>query len=164
MNKVLSITCTRCRQDIRRCECDKLKVAETDIWIRAEYDNNMDIECRPLCDVLNSIPGITTISSCCGHGKDPFTIFFHAREVLDLYWIARQLSHNYGNFCRLGWRLEPMVEDISHEGRCRNNGDVAFLLHSGDVKGPQAYAQADQLADNLKTCLLNRRRREWFGR
>lgn len=40
-----------------------------------KYPTNMDVECIPLCDVLNSC-GLTTEHSCCGHGKSAFFIIF----------------------------------------------------------------------------------------
>ena len=55
-----------------------------------KYDGNIDEECVALCDAMNSVPGILTTSSCCGHGKYEYRIFFHADslEVLPplLYW------------------------------------------------------------------------------
>lgn len=51
----------------------------------------MDKECIALCDAMNLIPGITTIESCCGHGKEPYRIFFVVEDFEDLpdllYWI-----------------------------------------------------------------------------
>lgn len=44
--------------------------------------NIMDKEVIPLCDALNKLHGISTVESCCGHGKHPFRIFFIA-ETLD---------------------------------------------------------------------------------
>jgi hypothetical protein len=38
--------------------------------------DRMDVECIPLCDVLNLLDGVGTISSCCGHGYAPFRVYF----------------------------------------------------------------------------------------
>jgi len=51
---------------------------------------DIDPECVPLCAAMNRVPGIQTIESCCGHGKDPFRVWFVATS-LDrlpdlLYW------------------------------------------------------------------------------
>ncbi len=48
----------------------------------------MDPECITLCNALNTLPGVRTHASCCGHGKSP-------------YWIGltvdpRQLIHLLG--------------------------------------------------------------------
>lgn len=45
------------------------------------YPDDMDKECVPLCDILNSLE-LTTEFSCCGHGKDDFVILF-SKEVSD---------------------------------------------------------------------------------
>ena len=37
-----------------------------------EYPSDVDKELIPLLDVLNSIPGVRTRYSCCGHGNDEF--------------------------------------------------------------------------------------------
>lgn len=37
-----------------------------------------------MMNVLNSLPGIKTNESCCGHGKNPITIFFN---VYDDEWL-----------------------------------------------------------------------------
>lgn len=43
-----------------------------------KYDGKMDLECIKICDALNTIRGIETINSCCGHGKHGFWIYFLA--------------------------------------------------------------------------------------
>ena len=51
---------------------------------------DIDHECYALCVALNKLPGIRTIESCCGHGNEPFRIYFEADtlEALPhlLYW------------------------------------------------------------------------------
>ena len=50
----------------------------------------IDTEIYELCTALNLLPGIETISSCCGHSRVPIAIFFKAEslEALPklLYW------------------------------------------------------------------------------
>lgn len=53
-----------------------------------KYRGNMDAECIPICDALNSITGIKTIGSCCGHNTEEFQIFFYARNFKSLAFIA----------------------------------------------------------------------------
>ncbi len=54
------------------------------------YPEGMDQECQELADAMNEVPGITTTSSCCGHGKRPYRMWFdtHSLEALPdlLYW------------------------------------------------------------------------------
>jgi hypothetical protein len=59
-----------------------------------EYDGQMDPECVPLCDALNALSDIETISSCSGHGSNPFRIWFTAktleslRPVLEMFCVG----------------------------------------------------------------------------
>ena len=46
--------------------------------------DKMDPECVPICNALNLLEGIETISSCCGHGFQPFRIYFVAEFLNDL--------------------------------------------------------------------------------
>lgn len=49
------------------------------------YPSDMDLECVPLCNALNRLPGIVTVESCCGHGKEPFRIYFTVEKVEALH-------------------------------------------------------------------------------
>lgn len=44
---------------------------------------HIDIECIPICDALNALPGIKTRQSCSGHGDDQacYSIVFEAASV-----------------------------------------------------------------------------------
>lgn len=48
------------------------------------YPASMDKECVALCDVLNSIPGLQTVESCCGHNRNPFQVFFTSTTLVAL--------------------------------------------------------------------------------
>lgn len=37
-----------------------------------EYPGDVDLELLPLLDLLNSVPGVRTMFSCCGHGRGSF--------------------------------------------------------------------------------------------
>ena len=41
----------------------------------------IDKECVSLCKAINRIEGLQTASSCCGHNKDNFSIYFTVQEV-----------------------------------------------------------------------------------
>jgi hypothetical protein len=45
---------------------------------------NIDMECVELCQTLNRLPGIVTISSCCGHNERPYRIFFKSKDLESL--------------------------------------------------------------------------------
>ena len=40
--------------------------------VSLEYPGDVDQELLPLLDLINSIPGVRTLFSCCGHGRESF--------------------------------------------------------------------------------------------
>lgn len=100
----------------------------------------MDNECTKLCEAMNGLPGIQTIESCCGHGKDPYRIWFTVEglEFLPdlLYWFD-------GCHCGCaGWRVFVKTD-------CAKS--PACFVVEGPV-GEQAYVDADKIAHLIQTC------------
>ena len=62
-----------------------------------EYDGNMDKECIGLCDMLNSLPGVETFESCCGHFKERFSIWFFCENVDSISRLGRCVERNYSD-------------------------------------------------------------------
>lgn len=93
----------------------------------------LDQECINLCKAINSIPGIETVESCCGHGESPYLIWIRVRNVGMLphltYWLDG--CHSGLN----GWRLEVYTNcDKSH--------------NCWMIEGPScAYDEADKIAE-----------------
>ncbi len=101
------------------------------------HEECYDPEVVELCNAMNALPGITTLESCCGHGKIPFRIFFH------------DLSRGGGRFIRasafgFGWTisfdvfLSPPV-----------------LLLESKKKGEMAYSEAASIAKTIGSLLRN---------
>lgn len=67
------------------------------------YEGRMDVECISLCDAVNKLQGLRTISSCCGHNKDPFSIWFIAEDLKHLPPLLYYLSSCHCGFW--GWRV-----------------------------------------------------------
>ena len=105
----------------------------------------MDPEVVELCQQINSLPGLQTTESCCGHGEHGLRIWFGVDEgehrglflltssIDDRYW-------RYGN----RWDIKLSVADHPESSL-----PICFLLESKDV-GPEAYAQANDLVENIK--------------
>lgn len=85
-----------------------------------KYDKYMDAECIPLCDALNSLPGVKTTSSCCGHCKNKFMVFFDCENAASLFIIARSFNRRYS-----GTNMEWIIEVDSHD-----SGNFDYFLHS----------------------------------
>lgn len=91
-----------------------------------KYDDRMDPECVALCDVLNTLPGIRTFESCCGHGEHPFIVFFRAdRHTSLLLPIVRAISSP-------AWMLECGMLYIR-----RPNFAVTITSEKGDPAPPR---------------------------
>jgi len=116
------------------------------------YDN-FDPEVVPLCKALNTLPGIETIESCCGHGEYPFRIWFKVDGRVDprmtgLFFITRSVDRRYWQFGN-EWDIKLSVGDSVSKGIL----PTLFLLESTAL-GEEAYAQARDLFDNM-THFLN---------
>jgi hypothetical protein len=98
------------------------------------YENRMDPECIPICDALNLLPGIETISSCCGHGFQPFRIYFVAEVLGDLKPILTVIDESET------WRLRCSMTT--------GNMEIYFILESANG-WIDAYAAANGLAEQL---------------
>jgi hypothetical protein len=114
------------------------------------YDESfLDVECVMLCRVLNKVNGVYTLESCCGHGADPYRIWFYVDDecmASALRFLADLISDTNLVWCpdsagvyRENWRI--VLTD-------KTTPRVMFLLMSA-TKGPQAYEEAIRLVEAL---------------
>ena len=111
------------------------------------YEGNMDTECLKLCDAINSLPGIKTIESCCGHSCGPFNIFIEVdpKDPRGIFFLTRCVDHRYWKYGYL-WKIELTIgDDFTKDG----NLPTTYLLNSGPIVGEDAYDQAMLLIDNM---------------
>jgi len=112
---------------------------------KLEYDGGLDPECIDLCNGMNSLPGIVTSESCCGHGKHHFIIFFEVHDTMQgLFFLTRCVDGRYWKYGHL-WKIELTVGDSFDNGIL----PICFELHSGTVVGEDAYKQARDLLENM---------------
>lgn len=83
-------------------------------YLKQEYDEYMDVECIPLCNALNSLPGIETLESCCGHTKKPFAIWFRCNSELSLRFLGRCIDRRYWKYGN-NWRIELDNSDVNYD-------------------------------------------------
>ncbi|MDD5517889.1 MAG: hypothetical protein PHV98_00875 [Candidatus Omnitrophica bacterium] len=100
--------------------------------------NEYDKEVVELCKAMNLLPGITTIESCCGHGKRPYHIWFTAEGLLHLPRLIYYFDVCHCGFG--GWRV------IAHTD-CGMS--PAVFLVEGPV-GEDAYWQSEAIAQLLR--------------
>lgn len=105
-----------------------------------KYDGLMDRECISLCDALNSIEGVRTYESCCGHGKDNFEIFMKITDWDALFFINRCIDCRYFQH---NWTMRTIIGDrpLSYKA-------TTFWL-SSESRGERAYQEAMDLVDNM---------------
>lgn len=109
---------------------------------KKNYPSDIDKEVINLCNAINEIDGLQTTESCCGHGKEPFMIFFDVTRVKALPTLLYYLRH-YGDNCHAPntWFCEAYTD-------C--GGDRAmFVIMSVDI-GEEAYKQADEIAKCIR--------------
>lgn len=116
---------------------------------KREWPADIDPELVPLLDAMNAVPGIETISSCCGHGGQPVRIFFRAHRPDGLFFLARCADVRYWEY-GYQWSINLSVGDMM------NNDDrpLDYILESRGsdgygVLGDAAYRQSVSLVENM---------------
>ena len=98
----------------------------------------IDPECLALVQAMNTVPGIRTVESCCGHGQTAFRIWFKPDnlECLPdlLYWFSACHSG-----CA-GWSVKVETD-------CARS-PVSFFVE-GPI-GDQGFSDADEIAKLIK--------------
>lgn len=102
----------------------------------------MDAECISICDAINSIPGLCTAESCCGHGEWPFKVYFMCESLEHLPVLLY-----YCNPCHVGFRWWCRVKTD-----CAMS-PVVFVLESEAV-GEVAYREAGVIAEEIMGYLV----------
>ena len=109
------------------------------------YDD-IDYEIRELCRLLNSIDGVETTSSCCGHNERPCYIWFQVESIEALTYLCFNFFDNESL-----WHLEIRTADIHKDWE-----DIHLVLHSGTIKDyPTVNLMIDNLTYRFKTRLCS---------
>jgi hypothetical protein len=103
----------------------------------------IDTECQRLVCALNLIPGIETLSSCCGHGSHEFYVFFCISGTGGLDFLVSTLGSN-----NMDWSVQVYF------GNRKSNGDGTMFYLATTSVGDEAYAAADSLATALRDRIL----------
>ena len=113
-----------------------------------DFPSDMDENCIPLCDAITALSGVRTTESCDGHGKEPFQLFLQVdtkiHPAVGLFFLTRCVDRRYWQYGNL-WKLELYVGDMFIDKKL----PIGYYLHSGNVKGEEAYRQAQSLVDNM---------------
>lgn len=71
-----------------------MKLRETP---RIKLPNDIDYFCIDLCNLLNRLPGVQTFESCCGHGTQPYCVWFRCDNIDTLSRLGRAVNKNYSD-------------------------------------------------------------------
>jgi len=115
----------------------------------------MDPEVVDLCKAINSLPGLITTESCCGHGESTFRIWFKVDAtplsrfnenscMQGLFFLTRCVDNRYFEFGP-DWSISLSVSDTYD---VRGLYPTMFLLECSS-KGKEAYGLANSLHKNM---------------
>lgn len=112
--------------------------------IPQELPNDIDKESILLCNAMNCFPGIQTIESCCGHGKDCFRIWFDVEDLEDLppllYFFDGCHTGVYG------WSIKVTTD-------C-GMSPVSFYVESSTL-GEEAYTESITMSEEMHKFLVS---------
>lgn len=121
---------------------------------KIKYTGKMDKECIPLCDAINSIPGLETTESCCGHHEDHFRIWFKVLKFRNLYVLVRNIDIRYG--APSGWTCEIQDTDLPED-------PLIFIVSSNKMHLADSYRESLIIVKGIKDFLENKKFMKMFG-
>ncbi len=130
----------------RNCDVGAIKnfdsllidVSSIDVYVEVPIDK----ECIPLINALNSIPDIVTTTSCCGHGKRYFSIFFYVYSLDAIIKLCDSVTNK-------NIRIIVAINVLKNEGKIVFPHKLLFMLCIDNIKGPEAYKIADEYAREI---------------
>lgn len=79
----------------------------------AELPYGIDSDCIDMYYLLNRLPGVRTFSSCSGHGKEPYNMWFFCDNIDTLSRLGRAVSQNYSDG---NWEIVVDTTDTNPRG------------------------------------------------
>ena len=123
---------------------------------KGHYGNGwMDAECVDLCDTLNSMKGIETTESCCGHDARPYRIFFKCRDLLALRFMQSCID---GRYWKHGddWNIMMSISDTGPDY-------LTFRLESKSRRLAEIMPQVEDMIQTFNYYLNHENRFEFLG-
>ena len=114
---------------------------------------SIDEEVLGLVEFLNTLPGVTTTSSCCGHGLEPVSVEFDVDpgRPEGLFVLLRATDPRYWRH-GANWSVRVGIVDAK---RARGL-PFRYTLHSVDLCGEVAYAEQESLIQSVRAHLGHR--------
>lgn len=114
----------------------------------------MDAECVHLCDALNSMKGVTTNESCCGHNYQPYRIWFTCDSLEPLTFIQSCIDRRYWEYGDQ-WSIELVISDTAPF--------LNFELASKSTHLKTIMQQVESMIDTFNLYLNHEARFELLG-
>ena len=115
----------------------------------------MDAECVDLCDAINSMTGLETVESCCGHNHQPYRIFFKCYELSALRFLQSCIDNRYWEYGS-EWMITSHISDTGPE-------PLYFLLESKSSKLDEIMTQVEDMIRVFNHYLNHQNRFEFLG-
>jgi hypothetical protein len=115
----------------------------------------MDAECVDLCDSINSMTGLETVESCCGHNHQPYRIFFKCYELSALRFLQSCIDNRYWEYGS-EWMITSHISDTGPE-------TLYFLLESKSSKLDEIMTQVEDMIRVFNHYLNHQNRFEFLG-
>lgn len=125
-----------------------------------------DPEVVELCDALNMIPTVRTLESCCGHGKEPFLVWFTCTNMKFMWVLGRALDPRYGGAVGFQCVLDTGDKPGGPTFRCES---VLQLAEGKTTKkrlsdrGESSYKASKELAARIRALLSDQGFRSHYG-
>ncbi len=97
----------------------------------------MDAECVDLCNAINSMKGLETIESCCGHNDRSYRIFFKCHSIPALRFLQSCIDNRYWQYGHL-WSITSYISDTGPE-------QLGFMLESKSSKLDEIMPQVEDM-------------------
>ena len=115
----------------------------------------MDAECVDLCNAINSMKGLETVESCCGHNYQPYLIFFKCHELSALRFLQSCIDNRYWEHGS-EWSITSHISDTGPE-------QLYFLLESKSSNLVEIMSQVEDMIRTLNHYLNHENRFEFLG-
>lgn len=121
---------------------------------KLNYHESMDVECIDICDALNSMKGIMTNESCCGHNREPFRVWFSCQSLEPLKFIQSCIDKRYWIHGE-EWSIRLSISDTKPF--------LNFVLESKSKDLKTIVDQVESMIDILNYFLNHKNRFELLG-
>lgn len=113
-------------------------------WNKRLPLSGLDPEVVDICVAMNKLDGVRTTESCCGHGTEPYRIFFQVSKLKCLTIVYYFISE------RPDWNIQFTASNMLDLDRIEPSSFVLI----GPI-GDEAYRDSKDIADEIIDLIAN---------